>query len=89
MEGEHSIYYKDFEKIGDVLIRPSVTESMFTAWFEANKIFEEAVSLCEVSKRGRGELYLLDFSLFEALTLILLFFRIYMKVNMLKDKCRK
>ncbi|KAI5416332.1 hypothetical protein KIW84_041405 [Lathyrus oleraceus] len=36
MEGENFIYYKDFEQIGNVLLKPSVTESMFTAWFEAN-----------------------------------------------------
>ncbi|XP_058740821.1 uncharacterized protein LOC131613143 [Vicia villosa] len=42
MEGENSVYYKDYEQVGDVLLKPSVTESMFTAWFEANKIYEEA-----------------------------------------------
>lgn len=36
-----------------------------------------------------GELDLLDFSQFEALALVLLFFRNDMKVNMLKNKCRK
>ncbi|CAK8534587.1 unnamed protein product [Lathyrus sativus] len=34
--------YKDFEQIGNVLLKPSVTESMFTAWFEANKKYHEA-----------------------------------------------
>ncbi|XP_058727025.1 uncharacterized protein LOC131598443 [Vicia villosa] len=42
LEGEHSIYYRDYEQIGDVLIKPSVTEFMFTAWFEANNKYEEA-----------------------------------------------
>ncbi|XP_058780945.1 uncharacterized protein LOC131655055 [Vicia villosa] len=42
MEGENSVYYKDYEQVGDVLLKPSVTESMFTAWFEANKTYEEA-----------------------------------------------
>ncbi|XP_058764577.1 uncharacterized protein LOC131638035 [Vicia villosa] len=42
LEGEHSVYYRDYEQIGDVLIKPSVTESMFTAWFEANNQYEEA-----------------------------------------------
>ncbi|XP_050875206.1 uncharacterized protein LOC127078827 [Lathyrus oleraceus] len=41
MEGENSVYYKDFEQIGNVLLKPSVTESMFTTWFEAKKIFDE------------------------------------------------
>ncbi|XP_058767228.1 uncharacterized protein LOC131640871 [Vicia villosa] len=42
MEGENSVYYKDYEQVGDVLLKPSLTESMFTAWFEANKTYEEA-----------------------------------------------
>ncbi|XP_058746518.1 uncharacterized protein LOC131619442 [Vicia villosa] len=45
MEGENSVYYKDYEQVGDVLLKPSVTESMFTSWFEANKTYEEARSL--------------------------------------------
>lgn len=44
-EGDNSIYYNDFEKINDVLLKPSVTESMFTAWFEANKNYPEARNL--------------------------------------------
>ncbi|CAK8571114.1 unnamed protein product [Lathyrus sativus] len=42
LEGENYVYYKDFEQIGNVLLKPSVTESMFTACFEANKKFEDA-----------------------------------------------
>ncbi|XP_058741448.1 uncharacterized protein LOC131613826 [Vicia villosa] len=42
MEGENSVYYKDYEQVGDVLLKPSVTESMFTSWFESNKTYEEA-----------------------------------------------
>ncbi|XP_058751922.1 uncharacterized protein LOC131625023 [Vicia villosa] len=42
MEGENSVYYKDYEQVGDVLLKPSVTESMFTSWFEANITYEEA-----------------------------------------------
>lgn len=42
MEGENYVYYKDFEKIGNVLLKPSVTESMFITWFEANKIYDKA-----------------------------------------------
>ena len=51
---------------------------------------DKGVSLCADSKEGGGgEIALLDFSWFEALALVLLFFRIAMKVNMLKNKCRK
>ncbi|KAI5435870.1 hypothetical protein KIW84_022338 [Lathyrus oleraceus] len=42
LEGENSIYYKDFEQIGNVLLKVSVTESMFTAWFVANQVYDEA-----------------------------------------------
>ncbi|XP_058722666.1 uncharacterized protein LOC131594520 [Vicia villosa] len=42
MEGENSVFYKDYEQVGDVLLKPSVTESMFTSWFEANKTYEDA-----------------------------------------------
>ncbi|XP_058726583.1 uncharacterized protein LOC131597942 [Vicia villosa] len=42
LEGENSVYYKDYEQVGDVLLKPSVTESMFTSWFEANKTYEHA-----------------------------------------------
>ena len=44
-EGDNSIYYKDYEKINDALLKPSVAESMFTAWFEANKKYPEAREL--------------------------------------------
>ncbi|XP_058741129.1 uncharacterized protein LOC131613479 [Vicia villosa] len=42
MEGENSVYYKDFEQIGNVLLKESVTESMFTSWFMANRDYDEA-----------------------------------------------
>ncbi|MCI12222.1 helicase-like protein, partial [Trifolium medium] len=45
LQGENSIYFTDYERINDVLIKPSVTESMFTSWFEANKKFPEAKNL--------------------------------------------
>ncbi|XP_058763549.1 uncharacterized protein LOC131636996 [Vicia villosa] len=45
LEGENSVYYKDFEQIGNVLLKASVTESMFTSWFVANNEYEEAKSL--------------------------------------------
>jgi hypothetical protein len=41
MEGQNSVYYQDYERLNDVLLKPSVTESMFTSWFEANKVFPE------------------------------------------------
>jgi hypothetical protein len=43
--GEQSVYFTDYERINDVLVKPSVSESMFTSWFEANKKFPEAKSL--------------------------------------------
>jgi hypothetical protein len=39
LEGQNSVYYQDYERIDEVLLKPSVTESMFTAWFEANKVY--------------------------------------------------
>jgi hypothetical protein len=41
-QGENSCYYKDHEQIGDVLLKASVTKSMFTSWMEANKLYPEA-----------------------------------------------
>lgn len=45
MEGKNSVYYKDFEQIGNVLLKASVTESMFTSWFVANREYDEARQL--------------------------------------------
>lgn len=42
MEGENLVYYQDYEQIGNILLKQSVTKSMFTFWFEANKIGEDA-----------------------------------------------
>jgi hypothetical protein len=39
LEGQNSVYYQDYERIDEVLLKLSVTESMFIAWFEANKIY--------------------------------------------------
>ncbi|KAI5419702.1 hypothetical protein KIW84_043750 [Lathyrus oleraceus] len=44
-EGQNSIYYTDFDRINTVLEKPSVTESMFTSWFEANCKYPEAQNL--------------------------------------------
>ncbi|XP_058761707.1 uncharacterized protein LOC131635111 [Vicia villosa] len=45
LEGENPVDYKEFEQIGDVLLKASVTESMFTSWFDVNKEYAEAKSL--------------------------------------------
>ncbi|XP_058779846.1 uncharacterized protein LOC131653615 [Vicia villosa] len=44
-EGQNSIFYTDASPITTVLDKPSVTESMFTSWFEANKKYDEARQL--------------------------------------------
>ncbi|KAI5427404.1 hypothetical protein KIW84_032719 [Lathyrus oleraceus] len=44
-EGQSSVYYTDFDRINTVLEKPSVTESMFTSWFEANCKYPEAQNL--------------------------------------------
>ncbi|XP_050908519.1 uncharacterized protein LOC127122180 [Lathyrus oleraceus] len=44
-EGQNSVYYPDFDRINTVLEKPSVTESMFTSWFEANCKYPEAQNL--------------------------------------------
>ena len=36
------MYYKDFEKIGNVLLKTSITESMFTSLFVVNREYVEA-----------------------------------------------
>jgi hypothetical protein len=45
LEGENSIYFQDYENIDDVLLKPSVTESMFTSWLEANRKYPQARDL--------------------------------------------
>ncbi|XP_058741254.1 uncharacterized protein LOC131613618 [Vicia villosa] len=42
---ENAVYYQDFERMENVLEKPSVTESMFTSWLTANGQFEEAKNL--------------------------------------------
>ncbi|XP_050915005.1 uncharacterized protein LOC127129950 [Lathyrus oleraceus] len=44
-EGQNSVYYTNFDRINTVLEKPSVTESMFTSWFEANCKYPEAQNL--------------------------------------------
>lgn len=36
------MYYKDYAQIENVLLKLSVTESMFTSWLVTNREFEEA-----------------------------------------------
>ncbi|KAK2411012.1 ATP-dependent DNA helicase RRM3 [Trifolium repens] len=45
LEGQNSVYFQDYENLDDVLLKPSVTESMFTSWFEANKIYPQGRDL--------------------------------------------
>ena len=45
LDGEQSVYFNDYEQIDDVLLKPSVTESMFTSWLECNGKFPEAKTL--------------------------------------------
>ncbi|XP_058775184.1 uncharacterized protein LOC131649437 [Vicia villosa] len=45
LEGDNFVYYTDYELIDEVLEKPSVKESMFTAWMEANKTYSEAKDL--------------------------------------------
>lgn len=42
IEGENSMYYKDYAQIENVLLKLSVTESMFTSLLVTNREFEEA-----------------------------------------------
>jgi hypothetical protein len=43
--GENSVYLTDNQDVEHVLEKPSVTESMFTSWFEANTKYSEARKL--------------------------------------------
>jgi len=45
LEGENSVYFNDYEHIDDVLLKPSVTESMFTSWLQCNAEYSEARTL--------------------------------------------
>ncbi|XP_058756021.1 uncharacterized protein LOC131629238 [Vicia villosa] len=44
-EGQNSVFYTDVSPITTVLDKPSVTKSMFTSWFEANKQYDETRQL--------------------------------------------
>ncbi|XP_058733121.1 uncharacterized protein LOC131604715 [Vicia villosa] len=45
VEGQNFVFYIDVSPITTVLDKLSVTESMFTSWFEANKKYDEARKL--------------------------------------------
>jgi len=45
LEGEHDVYFQDEDDIDDIIFKPSISQSMFTAWMECNKIFQEARNL--------------------------------------------
>jgi len=45
LEGENSVYFNDYEHIDDVMLKPSVTESMFTSWMQCNSEYSEAKTL--------------------------------------------
>ncbi|KAI5394596.1 hypothetical protein KIW84_061293 [Lathyrus oleraceus] len=45
LEGDNSVYYIDYKRIDEVLDKPTVKESMFISWMEANKTYPEAKNL--------------------------------------------
>ncbi|KAF1877767.1 hypothetical protein Lal_00038076 [Lupinus albus] len=45
LQGEQPIYFNDNEDIDNILSRPTVSESMFTSWMEANEKYEEGRTL--------------------------------------------
>ncbi|XP_019199139.1 PREDICTED: uncharacterized protein LOC109192887 [Ipomoea nil] len=45
LPNEHSVIFHDDDLVDDVVNRPTVAQSMFTAWLEANKSYAEARQL--------------------------------------------
>ncbi|XP_019451814.1 PREDICTED: uncharacterized protein LOC109353911 [Lupinus angustifolius] len=45
LQGEQPVYFNDHEDIDNILLRPTVSESMFTSWMEANKQYPEGRTL--------------------------------------------
>ena len=39
------MYFKDDDRINDLLSKPSVTESVFTSWMAANQMYHDAKKL--------------------------------------------
>nr|GEZ13239.1 hypothetical protein [Tanacetum cinerariifolium] len=48
LKGEPSVYFDEGSCIEDIVNNPSVNETMFTEWMEANKIYDEAKELTYV-----------------------------------------
>nr|XP_025676655.2 uncharacterized protein LOC112776643 [Arachis hypogaea] len=48
LPSEQIVLFKDHESLKDVVERPTINQSMFLAWFEANREFEEAKQLSYV-----------------------------------------
>ncbi|CAA0830875.1 Unknown protein, partial [Striga hermonthica] len=48
LKGQQNIIFEDDDDLEDVLNKPTVNESQFLAWFEANKIYPEARELTYV-----------------------------------------
>jgi len=45
LPGEHQIYFRDGDIIDQLIVKPSITKSIFTSWMECNKKFPEARQL--------------------------------------------
>ncbi|KAF1866032.1 hypothetical protein Lal_00013468 [Lupinus albus] len=41
LPGEQPVYFKDHEDINNILSRPTISESIFISWMEANKQYPE------------------------------------------------
>ncbi|GKC23357.1 hypothetical protein Tco_1025507, partial [Tanacetum coccineum] len=48
LKGEQSVYFDEGSCIEDIVNNPSVNETMFTEWMEANKLYDEAKELTYV-----------------------------------------
>ncbi|KAF1877984.1 hypothetical protein Lal_00039791 [Lupinus albus] len=46
LPGEQLVYFNDNDEIDNILSRPTVSESMFTSWMEANKQYPKGRNLC-------------------------------------------
>ena len=45
LPGQHSVLYQDHDDIDDLLSNPSISESKFIAWMNANQAFVEGKNL--------------------------------------------
>ncbi|CAA0825383.1 Unknown protein, partial [Striga hermonthica] len=48
LKGEHYVIFEDDDRIDEVISKPTVNESQFLAWMEANKMYPEARKLTYV-----------------------------------------